>query len=230
MSSTKEKNYYDILEISTNAPPDEIHEGYNRTRNAYSQDSLALYSLMSQEECNQMLELVDEAYSILSDPNKRLQYDKARGITLSFNPFGELSRSNVQKDSFKRLMADPIEQKTITPSQSNNITKIVASKRFALEYKMDNDFEREVEEAIEFSGKFLKKIREYKEVDLGRMADMTKVSKTYLQYIEEEEFTKLPAPVYVRGFVFQYAKILKLNPELVANSFLAQMKKALGLK
>jgi len=42
----------------------------------------------------------------------------------------------------------------------------------------------------------------YKEVDLGRMADMTKVSKTYLQYIEDEEFKKLPAPVYVRGSFF----------------------------
>jgi len=64
MSSAKEKKLLRYLEISTNAPPEEIHEGYNRTRNAYSQDSLALYSLMSQEECNQMLELVDEAYSI----------------------------------------------------------------------------------------------------------------------------------------------------------------------
>ncbi len=229
MNSPKEKNYYDILEAPTNATPEEIHEGYNRTRNAYSQDSIALYSLMSHEECEQMLKLVDEAYVILSDPNKRLQYDKARGITLSYNPFAEINH-NVQNDSFKRLMADPIEQKTITPSQSQNITKIVATKRYALEHKIDNELEREIEEAVEFSGKFLKRIREYKEVNLVRMADITKVSKTYLQYIEEEEFKKLPAPVYVRGFVFQYAKILKLNPELVANSFLAQMKKALGPK
>lgn len=229
MNDRKEKNYYDILEVPTNATPEEIHEGHNRTRNAYSQDSIALYSLMGQDECNQMLAAVDEAYSILSDPNKRLQYDKARGVTLSYNPFNEKNR-NSQNDGFKRLMADPIEQKTITPSQSNNITKIVANKRFALEYKIDTAFEQEIEQSTDFNGAFLKKIREYKGVDLNRMSDMTKVSKTYLQLIEDEDFKKLPAPVYVRGFVFQYAKILKLNPDQVSNSFLAKMKNALNIK
>lgn len=229
MNEKKEKNYYDILEVPTNATPEEIHEGHNRTRNAYSQDSIALYSLMGQDECNQMLAAVDEAYGILSDPNKRLQYDKARGVTLSYNPFNEKNRHS-QNDSFKRLMADPIEQKTITPSQSNNITKIVANKRFALEYKIDNAFEQEIEQSTDFSGPFLKKIREYKCVDLNRMSDMTKVSKTYLQLIEDEDFKKLPAPVYVRGFVFQYAKVLKLNPDQASNSYLAKMKKALNIK
>jgi cytoskeletal protein RodZ len=60
------------------------------------------------------------------------------------------------------------------------------------------------------------------------MADMTKVSKTYIRNIEDEAFDKLPAAVYVRGFVYQYAKSLKLNPELVANSFLYRLKKAKG--
>jgi len=53
---------------------------------------------------------------------------------------------------------------------------------------------------------------------------MTKVSKMYLQAIESEDYDHLPAPVYVRGFVFQYAKCLKLKPENVANSYVARMK------
>jgi len=72
---------------------------------------------------------------------------------------------------------------------------------------------------------FLRKIREYKNLDLDRLSDMTKVSRMYLQGIELEDFGKLPAPVYVRGFVFQFAKCLKLKPEIVANSYLARMKK-----
>jgi cytoskeletal protein RodZ len=55
---------------------------------------------------------------------------------------------------------------------------------------------------------------------------MTKVSTLYLQGIEREDYSKLPAPVYVRGFVFQYAKCLKLQPEIVANSYVARMKKS----
>ena len=86
--------------------------------------------------------------------------------------------------------------------------------------------EQEIEETEEFSGEFLKKIREYKQVTIPRLADMTKVSKTYLMNIEEEKLDGLPALVYVRGFVYQYAKCLKLNPELVANSYLARIKRS----
>lgn len=225
----RHKNYYEVLEIPTNATPEEVHDGYNRARNAYSQDGLALYSLMTNEECQEVLELIDEAYSILSEPNKRLQYDKARGIGVTYNPFMDSSRS-ASASEFKRLIADPIEQKSVTPGQAQNITKIVANKRFSLEFNQDNDFELEIEQASDFSGGFLKKIREYKQVDINRMADMTKISKTYIQNIEEEEFNKLPAPVYVRGFVYQYAKCLKLNPDLVANSFLGRMKRAIASK
>ena len=111
-----------------------------------------------------------------------------------------------------------------TPS-ATNVTKLVTQKRFALDYVINAEFEREIEDATEFTGDFLRKIREYKSVDLDRLSDMTKVSRLYLQGIESEDYDKLPASVYVRGFVFQYAKCLKLKPEVVANSYVARMKK-----
>ncbi len=58
------------------------------------------------------------------------------------------------------------------------------------------------------------------------MADMTKISKTYIRNIEANDFAKLPAEVYTRGFVYQIAKCLKLNPELVATSYIHYMKQA----
>jgi hypothetical protein len=108
---------------------------------------------------------------------------------------------------------------------TTNVNKLVTQQRFALDYVINADFEKEVEDATEFTGDFLRKIREYKNLDLERLSDMTKVSKLFLKGIEMEDFEKLPAPVYVRGFVFQYAKCLKLKPEIVANSYLARMKK-----
>ena len=53
---------------------------------------------------------------------------------------------------------------------------------------------------------------------------MTRISKTYIKNIEEDEFSKLPADVYTRGFVYQYAKTLKLNPELAATSYLHNIR------
>ena len=251
------KNYYEVLEIPSTARSEEIYQSYHRARLAYSTDSLALYSLMSHEECRNVLELVEEAYSILSDPIKRKRYDEARGMNREFNAssyntlsgsvapiraeviydtahksadssvgymLGEEFTMNSQAaGSFSTSTMSPKAAQTL--SNSTNVTKLVAQKRFALEYEADATFESEIEDASEFTGDLLRKIREYKSVDLERLSDMTKVSKLYLQGIESEDFDKLPAPVYVRGFVFQYAKCLKLRPEIVANSYVARMKK-----
>ena len=43
------KNYYEVLEVPTDASSDDIHKGYVRAKNDYSQDSLALYSLMTKD-------------------------------------------------------------------------------------------------------------------------------------------------------------------------------------
>lgn len=254
MNTTSDlKNYYEVLEIPANARSEEIYHSYQRAKSAYSLDSIALYSLMSPEECRNVLELVEEAYGILSDPNKRKRYDEARGLNREFNSmnYNALSdrtppvRSDFQKPS------SPISSPTaphaeftlnsqVTGSDisvnghgavntagvsTTNVNKLVTQKRFALDYVMNADFEKEVEDTTEFTGDFLRKIREYKNLDLDRLSDMTKVSRMYLQGIETEDFGKLPAPVYVRGFVFQYAKCLKLKPEVVANSYVARMKK-----
>lgn len=219
MSEEKSKNYYEILEVPTNATSEEIYQGYIRAKNAYGQDSLALYSLMTKEECNQIIELIEEAYTIISDPQKRKQYDEPRGIKSVVsdhkriespeNELAEVSRSSRTEES---------------RATETNMTKIVAKKRFALDFKADHSMEEKIEQTTDFSGEFLREIREYKNVDINRMADMTKVSKTYIRHIEEENLAGLPAPVYVRGFVYQIAKCLKLNPEMVAMSYLNRLK------
>ena len=239
------KNYYEVLEIPANARSEEIYHSYQRAKSAYSSDSLALYSLMSPEECRNVLELVEEAYSILSDPGKRKRYDEARGLNRDFNAMIYNSLSDrvapVRQDLFSQTgnSSSPSDQDFTLNSTSTgsdisvhssgssttNVNKLVTQKRFALDYVINADFEKEIEDTTEFTGDFLRKIREYKNLDLDRLSDMTKVSRLYLQGIESEDFGKLPAPVYVRGFVFQYAKCLKLKPEVVANSYVARMKK-----
>lgn len=244
----KQKNYYDILEISSGAGQEEIYHGYIRAKNAYSQESLALYSLMTADECSNNLRLIEEAYSILGEPKKRAQYDEARGIVKTapkvnapFNPQSYATKGSPHLDN--PFTANKLEERssslsslhgisseTTRPNRATDITKLVSSKKFMLEYEVNPDFEKEIESAAEYSGAFLKRIREYKNMSLERLADLTRVSRSYLHYIEEESFEKLPAPVYVRGFVFQYAKCLKMNPDLVATNYLGRMKRLLSEK
>jgi len=205
--NTDNKNYYEILETPYDSSIDLIKENYTKAKNAYSSDSLALYSLLSEDECSRILNRIDEAYSILSDSQKRKLYNEAKGI---------------ETVSSEHLESSHQMKKPMAPRAS--INSIVERKALSLDFTIDSEMEKRIEQCHDFSGEFLKEIREYKNVDLLRMSELTRISKTYIRYIEEENFSGLPATVYVRGFVYQYAKTLKVTPELVASSYLKRVK------
>jgi flagellar biosynthesis protein FlhG len=56
----------------------------------------------------------------------------------------------------------------------------------------------------------------------------TKIRQTYLQAIEEERYEALPPPVFLRGFVREFAACLGLPAEEVARAFLKRREQALS--
>jgi curved DNA-binding protein CbpA len=241
---TERKNYYDVLEVDPTATLQEIHNAYTRTKNAYSGDAAALYSLMSSDESDKILEQIEEAYSILGVADKRREYDLARGFNqehtkegfekehLSKTGFNMPERQEPQTDyRHQEYMQERKKREEFqyqvehSPRREAEVSKIQAANKFGLKFKRDEEFEQEIENQTEFSGSFLKRIRQYKDVSIERMAEMTRISKTYIKNIEEDDFEKLPAEVYARGFVYQYAKCLKLNADLVATSYINYMKR-----
>jgi len=76
----------------------------------------------------------------------------------------------------------------------------------------------------EFSGALLRAVRESQGTSLDQISERTKVGTNYLRCIEEDAFKSLPAAVYVRGFVTEFAKCLRLDPEQVSQSYLRRYK------
>lgn len=232
------RNYYQVLEVETNATLEEIRSAYKRAKNAYSGDSVALYSLMSQDECDSILNQIEEAFSVIGDAEKRREYDKARGFnqdqthhgykeqlqnTPDYTPRKTDFKSNIEHNS-PEGDADFSYSTEYSNKSEVQVSKISAFNKFKLNFDANQNLEQEIENCTEYTGDFLRKIREYKNVTVERMADMTKISKTYIRNIEDEDFQRLPADVYTRGFVYQYAKCLKLNPDLVATSYIHRLK------
>ena len=215
------KNYYEILEVSPDATIEEIKEGHTRAKNAYSEESLALYSIMSTDERSRMLGLIEEAFRVISCSEKREIYDQEQGIREPKETFDFGTKTTEPQTS-------TAEQERKFQESSNlsekNITKLVASNKYQLIFEPSEEMESEIASAKEFSGEFLAKIRDYKKVSIERMSEMTRISKGFLRGIEDENLSVLPAIVYVRGFVYQYAKCLKLNPEMVASSYMHRLK------
>lgn len=213
---SERKNYYEILEVEANATPQAIEHAYIRARNAYSGDSVALYSLMTKDECDAILNQIEEAYSVLGFPEKRREYDRVIGTNQNLGDARSSIPTTQEKIQYEDFGSNLIEAR---------VSKINAQKKFGLEFNEDLEMERAIRECTDFTGEFLKKVREYKNVTVERMAEMTKVSKTFIRAIEEDDVMKLPADVYTRGYVYQYAKVLKLNPDQVAGSYLFHFRK-----
>ena len=68
-------------------------------------------------------------------------------------------------------------------------------------------------------GEELRREREIRGISLKEIADATKISKRFLEAIERNDHKTLPAPVFTRGFVREYARYLGLNAEEMVNRY-----------
>src|SRR5438477_8197680 len=68
-------------------------------------------------------------------------------------------------------------------------------------------------------GEELRREREIRGISLKEIADATKISKRFLDAIEHNDHRTLPAPVFTRGFVREYARYLGLNSEDMVNRY-----------
>ena len=73
-------------------------------------------------------------------------------------------------------------------------------------------------------GETLQAARERKGVDLYRAERDTKIRLRYLSALEDGDYDELPAPVYVKGFLRNYAIYLGLDPEEVLDRWHDEME------
>lgn len=68
-------------------------------------------------------------------------------------------------------------------------------------------------------GEELRREREIRGISLKEIADATKISKRFLDALERNDHRTLPAPVFTRGFVREYARYVGLNAEDMVNRY-----------
>jgi hypothetical protein len=61
---------------------------------------------------------------------------------------------------------------------------------------------------METVGVFLRKEREAKNISLSEVSRQTKISKFYLDYIENDDYEKLPQGPYIKGYISSYSKLI----------------------
>ena len=76
--------------------------------------------------------------------------------------------------------------------------------------------------AAEELGKLLRQNREQQQLSLGDVSEHLKLPARQVEALENADFSKLPEPVFVRGFLRSYGRYLNLD-ETVLNNYLEQI-------
>lgn len=93
IGNTNDKNYYDVLGLDKNASQEQIKKAYRSLSKKYHPDLKSRSSEEEKKEAEDKFKEINEAYSVLSDTEKKEMYDRYGTIDPNeigggFNPFG----------------------------------------------------------------------------------------------------------------------------------------------
>lgn len=211
---------YDILELTPDATPQEIRSAYLRLKSAYNKDNMAHYTVFSREETESMLQNIENSYLVLSNPEKRQLYDQNQGLSTS----GVATPQPVSQATAYTQYSQIQTSEAPSSSQLASLTQ-----GFAPSFSASNDqpdLEFIIQNEQNWNGAAIKRVREARRITLEDLSDYTRISRSYLHALEEEDYNRLPANVYVRGFLQQVTKRLKIPTELVTSQYLLRLKTA----
>jgi flagellar biosynthesis protein FlhG len=199
VKSFSELDHYELLELSREADFQEVERAYKLALATFADGSLATYSVYADDEAEALRERVHLAFEILSDPEQRAGYD--------------------------RLLASVGDVEAIT-AEAVDITLDLDEGTGPRPEVLPaiEQFEEALDEGdAPYDGARLRRNRLQRGLDLEEISRITKVSLTYLRFIEEDRFDGLPAPVYVRGFVTAYARCLGLEATRVVGDYMERV-------
>lgn len=193
MKRILEQSFYELLEISPSATPEEIERAWDRAHVLYGPGSLAAYTLLTPEVASALAVRIDEAYEVLLDPEARAAYD---------------ARLPAEEARTARPSQDPVPQPPSPPVPAPPPPVVDPPRPFV------------PPEGASWTGDLIRQARESRGFTVAQMSERTKLSRLHIEAVEGERFTELPVAVYLRGIVMCIARELRLDGQKVARSYL----------
>lgn len=242
-------NLYEILGVNTAASPSEIGARYRALKALY-EGELATYGLLSEADRDAARSGVEQAYFVLCDAVKRKAYDRELIAAGHAGPWFEFAVSPASASQPIAATTAPTSQAqpktptvppstppadkpqvasepvfTLTPPQAQALDapagafppeplEVPVSKpetQAVLRLDPPND---------RMDGGYLRAVRELRGVSLEKLSQTLKITQTQLECIETHRFEKLPAPVYLRGFLLSYARFVGIDGNRLVRDYM----------
>ncbi len=118
-----EEDYYDVLNIPKHATTDEVERAYKLAYQTFNSNSLATYSLFSDEENDAILRKITRAYMTLKDPVTRSRYDEELHCGSSAytkpEPAHASEQENLESPAFEDFKQSPMSSVPIQQTEAN---------------------------------------------------------------------------------------------------------------
>lgn len=126
------KNYYDILQINQNASPEIIEKAYKTLAKKYHPD---LQEGRNKKEAEEILKEINEAYEILSNPEKKNLYDQnLKNESISQEDYDKIYYQNEELkeelNNLKNNISNPTNLNSFNTSTNKNSKTILNQENF----------------------------------------------------------------------------------------------------
>jgi curved DNA-binding protein CbpA len=255
MKDFREQDFYELLDLSPRATAEEVELRYQTVRRVLSPDSVATYALFQGEELDLLRRRIEEAYRVLSQPERRQAYDRdlerVRGGFLP--PAGSAAPAPAAEPASGREPAAPsapecapapadaepaIQSPAAAPAPSPPpASPPAAAARVEAEESPPASGAGcpqsaptqppppDIGDDTVFTGELLRSLREARGLSLERVSELTKINLFYLRAIEQDAFANFPAEVYVRGYLRLLACVYRVPVERLVASYLSRVSR-----
>jgi len=208
MKSFDELNNYEILDIPINASEFEIRQAYKEALSIYDKNSLATYSLFTDEERSNVLKKIEEAFYTLIDEKARTDYD------MMLVKSGKVEASHLNKKDQRKPI--PLFRTRTSIDEGSFLKKI----KRKVEEKEVREISNQILSKDVISGKDLKTLRESLGIELEEIFEVARISISILRAIEENRTESLPSKIYLKNFLKLYAEILQVDSIKIVDGYL----------
>jgi DnaJ-class molecular chaperone len=197
-------DYYGILNLPKTASPRDVEKAYLLSIAAYGSGSIATYGLIAETEKIKHLAMIEEAFEILSNAEKRRLYDlQTQGQDQPPKPALPLRKT------FQRLEIGDAE---------DSLTFRQKIKKYFFRWGETAEPAAETEESRSSEthpnlcrGEYLRGVRMSRGISLEEMAAASRMTVGLLKALEENDAGRIPKGTNIRILLRDYARSLGLR-------------------